>query len=137
MKNGVVKHDNFKILISSETINFRNILAGKLRLEGFEVEFATGGFHMMHILEKFTDYKMVIINEHMHDMSAQEMIGLVRLTKSKQELPILFISKSNNEEDICDMVFTGANEYIVQSSNFNPILERTHKYLQILKANAA
>jgi DNA-binding response OmpR family regulator len=137
MKNGVVKHDNFKILISSETINFRNILAGKLRLEGFEVEFATGGFHMMHILEKFTDYKMVIINEHMHDMSAQEMIGLVRLTKSKQELPILFISKSNNEEDICDMVFTGANVYIVQSPNFNPILERTHKYLQILKANAA
>ena len=137
MKNGVVKHDNFKILISSETINFRNILAGKLRLEGFEVEFATGGFHMMHILEKFTDYKMVIINEHMHDMSAQEMIGLVRLTKSKQELPILFISKSNNEEDICDMVFTGANEYIVQSPNFNPILERAHKYLQILKVNAA
>jgi len=137
MKNGVIKHDNFKVLISSETINFRNILAGKLRLEGFEVEFATGGFHMMHILEKFTDYKMVNINEDMHDMSAQEMIGLVRLTKSKQELPILFISKSNNEEDICDMVFTGANEYIVQSPNFNPILERAHKYLQILKVNAA
>ena len=137
MKNSVIKHDNFKVLISSETINFRNILAGKLRLEGFEVEFATGGFHMLHILEKFTDYKMVIINEDMHDMSAQEMIGLIRLAKSKQELPILFISKNNSEEDICDMVFTGANEYIVQSSNFNPILERTHKYLQILKANAA
>ncbi len=137
MKNSVIKHDNFKVLISSETINFRNILAGKLRLEGFEVEFATGGFHMLHILEKFTDYKMVIINEDMHDMSAQEMIGLIRLTKSKQELPILFISKNNSEEDICDMVFTGANEYIVQSPNFNPILERAHKYLQILKANAA
>lgn len=137
MKNSVIKHDNFKVLISSETINFRNILAGKLRLEGFEVEFATGGFHMLHILEKFTDYKMVIINEDMHDMSAQEMIGLIRLAKSKQELPILFISKNNSEEDICDMVFTGANEYIVQSPNFNPILERAHKYLQILKVNAA
>lgn len=137
MKNSVIKHDNFKVLISSETINFRNILAGKLRLEGFEVEFATGGFHMLHILEKFTDYKMVIINEDMHDMSAQEMIGLIRLAKSKQELPILFISRNNSEEDICDMVFTGANEYIVQSPNFNPILERAHKYLQILKANAA
>ena len=135
--SSIIKHDNFKILIASETINFRNILAGKLRLESFEVEFATGGFHMLHILEKFSDYKMVIINEDMHDMSAQEMIGLIRLAKSKQELPILFISKSNSEEDICELVFTGANEYIVQSPNFNPILERAHKYLQILKANAA
>lgn len=137
MNNGVIKHGNFKIIISSETINFRNILAGKLRLEGFEVEFAVGGFHMMHILEKFTDCKMVIVNEDMHDMSAQEIIGLIRLIKSKQELPILFISKSNSEEEICDMIFAGANEYIVQSANFNPILERAHKYLQILKANAA
>jgi len=49
----------------------------------------------------------------------------------------LFISKSNVEEDICELVLTGANEYVVQTANFNPILERAHKYLHILKVNAA
>lgn len=133
----IIKYDNFKILIASETINFRNILAGKLRLESFEVEFATNGFHLLHLLEKFSDYKMLIINEDMHDMSAQEIISLVRLSKSKLELPILFISKNSDEKDIYNLVFTGANEYIVQTPNFNPILERTHKYFQIFKSIAA
>lgn len=133
-----IKTDAFKILIATEAMTFRNNLASKLRIDNFEVEFATSAFHMLHLLEQEKEpFHMVIINENMHDMSAIEMIGLVRLAKSKQELPILFISKSNDEEDICELVFTGANEYVVQTANFNPILERAHKYLHILKVNAA
>lgn len=135
---GKVKTNSFKIIIAAEAINFRNILAGKLRVDNFEVEFVTGGFHMLHLIEHTEEnINMIIINEDMHDMSAQEMISLVRLSKSKTELPILFISRSSAEADICELVFTGANEYVVQTDNFNPILERAHKYLHILKPNAA
>ena len=133
----VIKLDNFKVLIASEAVSFRNNLAAKLRMESFEVENVTGGFHLLHILEKFSDYKMIIINEDMFDMSAQEMIALIRLTKSKQELPILFISKDNDEDVIYELVLTGANEYIVQTPNFIPILERAHKYHNLFKSNAA
>lgn len=134
----IIKTDAFKIIIATEAIPFRNNLASKLRVDNFEVEFATGGFHMLHLIENMRDQlNMIIINEDMHDMSAQEMIGLVRLAKSKSELPILFISKNNDEAEIRELVLTGANEYVVQTPNFNPILERAHKYLQILKVNAA
>lgn len=133
----VIKYNNFKVLIASELINFRNNLAAKLRMESFEAEFATGGFHLLHIIEKFSDYKMIIIHEDMSDMSARELIGLIRLARSKQELPILFISKNIDEDVIYDLVLTGANEYIVQTPNFNPILERTHKYHNLFKLNAA
>lgn len=133
----IIKDQNFKILIASEAINFRNILAGKLRMESFEVELATGGFHLLHILEKFSDFSMVIINENMHDMSADEMICLIRLIKSKKALPIVFVSKTNDDEIIYDLISSGANDYIVQSANFYPILERAHKYLQNSKLNVA
>lgn len=133
----IIKHQNFKILIASEAINFRNILASKLRMESFEVELATGGFHLLYILERFSDINMVIINENMHDMSADELVGLIRLARSKKELPILFISKKNDDEAIYELISRGANEYIVQSANFYPILERAHKYLQNFKVNAA
>lgn len=134
----IIKSQTFKVLIASENHNFRNILAGKLRLLGpFEVEFATGGFHLLHLLEHKRDYSMVICHEDMDDMSAQEAISLVRLSKTKTELPILFISKNSDEEEICDVIFTGANDYIVQTSNFQPILERAQKYLNQIKANAA
>lgn len=134
----IIKTGAFKIIIATETITFRNNLASKLRLDNFEVEFAIGGFHLLHLLENSKEQlNMVIINEDMHDMSAQEMIGLVRLARSKSELPILFISKNSDEAEIREMVFTGANEYVVQTANFNPILERAHKYLHIFKVNAA
>lgn len=133
-----IKTGAFKILITTEAITFRNNLASKLRVDNFDVEFAMSGFHLLHLLENVKEqWNMIIINEDMHDMSAPEMIGLVRLTKSKSELPILFISKNSDEADIREMVLTGANEYVVQTANFNPILERAHKYLQILKVNAA
>ncbi len=134
----IIKAQTFKILIASENMNFRNILAGKLRMfESFEVEFATGGFHLLHLMENKRDYNLVICNEDMLDMSAQEIISLVRLSKTKTELPILFISKTNDEEEICDMIFLGANDYIVQTTNFQPILERAQKYLNQMKVNAA
>lgn len=80
---------------------------------------------------------MIICNEDMPDMSAAEIISMVRLNKTKSEMPILFISKNSDEEEICDMIFNGANEYIVQSENFKAILERAHKYMSLMKQNAA
>jgi DNA-binding response OmpR family regulator len=57
----------------------------------------------------------------------------VRIHRTKTELPILFISASNTEEEICEMVLNGANEYIVQPNNFQPIVERAKKYFTLLK----
>lgn len=134
----IIKAVTFKILVASENINFRNILAGKLRMLGnFEVEFATGGFHLLHLLEHKRDHNMIICNEDMADMPAHEIISMVRQTRTKAELPILFISKNGDEEEICDMIFNGANDYIVQTANYQPILDRAQKYLQQMKVNAA
>ncbi|MDO9184034.1 MAG: response regulator [Bacteriovorax sp.] len=124
---------NFKILIADENIIFRNNLATSLRLQRFVVEYVTGGFHLMHVLEKDRDCSLIIIHEDMHDMPAAEIILLVRTIFKKPELPILFISKYNDEERICDMIFNGANEYIVKTDNFQAIVERAKKYLAISK----
>ena len=133
----IIKGFTFKVLILSENVSFRNILASKLRLDNFDVEFISGGFHLLNYLEKNRDVDMIIFNEDMPDMSAAEAISMVRMSKTKSEMPILFISKNSDEEEICDMIFNGANEYVVQTENFKPILERAHKYMSIIKQNAA
>lgn len=123
----------FKIIIVAENIQFRNTLASRLRMLGFHVEFANGGFHLLHSLEKHWDFNLIIIHESMNDMPAEEMISLVRIHKNKTELPILFISAENNEEEVCEMVLNGANEYIVQPKTPQPIVERAQKYFTLLK----
>ena len=133
----MISDKNFKIFILSENANFRNSLATRLRLEGFFVELATGGFHLLHVLEIHKNIDMIICNEDMHDMSAHETISLIRQIRAKNDLPVLFISKTGNEDDIYDLILTGANEYIVQTPNLQSIIERANKYFSQKKPHAA
>ena len=119
---------DFKIYILSENLPYRNNLATKLRLEGYNVEFATGGFHFLHILERFGNFmNLIICHDNMHDMPAEEIIQITRLLKTKSELPILYISKDNEEELVCEMILCGANEFVLQSNNMLPVIERVRK----------
>jgi DNA-binding response OmpR family regulator len=137
----IIKGQSFKICILSADKSFKNILAEQLRIENFDVEFADGGFHLLHLIECLKhdgdDYNLIICNEDMNDMPSFEVIDLIRQTKSKTELPILFISKSDNEEAICDMILNGANEYVVQTDNYKPIIDRAQKYSLIHKKKTA
>lgn len=128
-----MEEKHFKILIADENIQFRNTLASRLRLQGFTVELATGGFHILHMLEKSRDYSMLIFHEDMHDMPSAEVVMLIRTTKNKTELPIVFISQDNSEDEICEIILNGANEYVVKSSNFQPIVDRAIKYFNLVK----
>lgn len=126
----IVDEKSFKILIASENQTFRNNLAGKLRIDGFSVEFANSGFHLLHVIEKEI-FHLILLNENMYDMSAFEITSLIRSTKSKQELPVIFISKDKNQENIKDMILIGANEYIMHSPSFAPISDKAKKYFAI------
>ncbi len=128
-----IEEKKFKILIADENIHFRDTLASRLRLQGFTVEFSEGGFHLLHQIEKISDICLIIMHENMHDMPAKEIISLIRTNKPKSALPIVFVSKSSNEEDIREVILTGANEYMVKNPNFQPIVERAQKYFNLLK----
>lgn len=129
----VYEEKNFKIIIADENIKSRDTLASKLRFLGFHVELATGGFHLIHMYEKFFDFNLIIMNEDMLDMSANEMIMLVRTKKNKIELPILYISRHSSEDEICEKILNGANEYIVKTTNFQPIIDRAVKYFTMTR----
>lgn len=131
MKN--IDEKQFKILIADDSIQHRDILASKLRFLGFHVELASGGFHLLHLLEKYWDYSLVILHGDMGDMPAEEMISLVRTSKDKKELPILFISNNGSAEEIGQLISTGASEFVMKSTNFQPIVDRVQKYFTLLK----
>ena len=60
MQNIIEK--DFKIIIAAHTIRFRDTVASKLRMEGFSVESAEGGFHLLHLLEKSSAYSLIILH---------------------------------------------------------------------------
>lgn len=131
----VYEEKYFRILIADEHIDFRNKIASRLRVLGFHVEFATGGFHLLHILEKNWDYNLVIIHDNMADMPAIEIISLVRNNKNKFELPIMFIADKGHKDQLNEIGSSGANDYILKSPNLQPIIDKAIKYFTLQKNN--
>jgi DNA-binding response OmpR family regulator len=128
----IIDEKSFKILVASENQIFRNALASRLRIEGFSVEFTEGGFHLLHLLER-EKFNLIILNENLHDMSGYEVNSLIRTAHSKNELPVIYIAKSKSEENVIEMIGAGANDFIVQSTNFGPVVERIKKYFTAMK----
>jgi DNA-binding response OmpR family regulator len=129
----MIQEKDFKILIADENIKYRDSLGSRLRLAGYNVEFVTGGFHLLHILEGFKNYQLIIIHEDMLDMSAQEIVLLVRTSKTKVELPIIFISQNSDEKATYDMIISGANDYLVKTTNLQSIIDRAQKYFKLIQ----
>ena len=123
-----------KILIADENVQHRNTLASRLRLIGIHVEIASGGFHLLNILENANDFvPFIIMHEDLSDMSALECILLTRTNYDPEKLPILFISRDNSKEKIDEIISNGANEYFVESTILQPIVESIKKFTTQMK----
>lgn len=118
------------VLLATQSQAYRNNLASTLRMQGYKVELAQGGFHLLHLLEnpQGFDIDLIIIHEDLDDMSAYELVSLIRVNKNKTELPVLFISRHDKEEIISEMMSVDTNDFIVQSPAFSPVLSAAKKY---------
>jgi PleD family two-component response regulator len=115
------------LLVDGDT-NRKNNFASRLRVQGFDVELSNGGFHSVHLCEKF-EYSSVIIIGDSHDMSGLEILSLLRSYKKKEDLPIIFINKTTDQEDVLSAFDNGANDYIVYSPKcFSSIVEKLKKF---------
>ena len=128
---------NFNIIIASETPNFRNVLSSKFRMENFDVELATGGFHLLHLLEKEKPVNMIVINCDMPDMSAYEIISMIRESKAKTELPIIYIANSIPTNEIGELISNGLIDFLPHTDNFHPVISEAQKIFQQIKLIAA
>ena len=118
---------NLILLVDGDT-NRKNNFASRLRVQGFDVELSNGGFHSVHLCENF-DYSSVIIIGDSHDMPGLEILNLLRSYKNKEDLPIIFINKTNNQEDVLTAFDFGANDYIVYSPKcYSSIVEKLNRF---------
>ncbi|WP_127718125.1 PleD family two-component system response regulator [Halobacteriovorax sp. HLS] len=119
--------NNLILLIDGDT-NRKNNFASRLRVQGYDVELANGGFHSVHLVEK-QEYFSVIIMGNTHDMPGLEILSLIRNVKTKDQLPIIFVNKTTNQEDVLACFEFGANDFIVYSPQcFNSIIEKLKKF---------
>jgi len=120
-----------QVLLVDGNLQRRNTLSSRLRVSGFVVEAATGGFHALNLNENKT-YNGILVVEDSDDMPGREIIGLMRQQHpDKEKLPILYLGTKGQPEEILDMMNLGANEFVVYSGNFQVLLDKLKLYLKM------
>ncbi|EQC52521.1 response regulator [Bacteriovorax sp. DB6_IX] len=117
-----------KLLIIDSKASRRDTLASRFRLQGFYVELSNSGFHSLSQIEKY-DFDSVVIQGNLFDMSAIELIGLMRGVFRKDELQIIYVDKKASQEEILELYKLGINEFIVYSEKiFGSLLDKIEPF---------
>lgn len=86
-----------RILLIDNDLKNRNNLSSRLRMQGYQIEAATGGFHALHLLEK-KNYELILIYRDMEDMPGLEIASMTRSIDGYSDSPIIYFTKQFNEE---------------------------------------
>lgn len=102
-------------------------LSSRLRMQGFTIDVATGGFHGIHLMEK-NHYHLVLMIDDMNDLSTGETVSLIKTTASKKQIdvPVMVMRSTGKELDQDEI------EYI-KRENVSKIYAWQHEFRSVLR----
>lgn len=100
---------------------------------GYSTELCSSGFQAIYLLEQSANlrksYAIVLILGESEDMPGREVLLLARqVNESKQKLPILYINKDRDPDEILQIIKEGANDYIVEGQSDSQIVAKIQKF---------
>jgi len=107
-----------KILIIEDSRTTAEYIEDILIKEMYSTNIATTGKQAFDFLEKI-DFQIVLLDLELPDISGIEILKVIRLKKSQQQLPIIVLSATTDEQEIEKVLNLGANDFI--SKPFTPI----------------
>lgn len=116
---------NRAILIIDENPGRKTTLSSRLRMQGYTIDVATGGFHGVHLAEK-NRYNLVMLIDDMEDMPAYETLGLIRSRHDSASLPIIIMRSKGNELD-------GHEKRFIKNENANAVIEWQDEFHSVIR----
>lgn len=116
------------LLLDNETEHNHDFIQ-KVRVAGYDLDIASEGMQCLSMVES-TDYFAVILVDNSVDMSAKEVLLLIRNSYPKSILPIIYVSTKTNKdkEDVLDIIINGGNDYMTGGIENPQILEKLGRY---------
>jgi len=114
------------VLIVDDDPEIRRLIAGFIRVEGFEVELAEDGREMDGILERVRPD--VVILDLM--LPGEDGLSICRRLRSDRNVPILLLSAKGDETDRVVGLEIGADDYVVKPFSPRELLARIRALLR-------
>jgi adenylate cyclase len=109
------------ILVVDDIEANRDVLARRLRREGFRVAVAAGGRRALQMLAK-DDFDLLLLDLMMPDLNGFDVLTRLKADERLRQIPVIMISALNDAEGVIRCIEAGAEDYLPKP--FDPVLLR-------------
>lgn len=110
--NNLETNQKIKILVVDDSKTMRNMYQDLLDIHNYHVLTAEGGQQALEVLEQQPDIKLITVDYNMPEMDGIELVKQIRKTHSKEKIPIIGISSSDDKWMSAIFIKSGANDYL-------------------------
>lgn len=120
------------ILIVDDVMNNIKVLGSILKKEGYSTAFAMEGKDALNTLKNLTP-DLILLDLFMPEMDGLEVCETLKKQSKYQNIPIIFITASKEQESLLEAFEKGASDYITKPFSKPELLARVKTHLTIKK----
>jgi diguanylate cyclase (GGDEF)-like protein/PAS domain S-box-containing protein len=124
------------LLVVDDDENNRDLLARRLRRDGYAVICACGGAEALEAARR-SPVDLVLLDNMMPGLSGLEVLQQLRLAQSAADLPVIMVTAQTGSEDVVRALEAGANDYVTKPIDFAVAAARIRAQLQRKSAEHA
>ncbi len=111
-----------KILVVDDEKDLCEILQFNLENEGFEVDTAHSAEEALEM--ELTEYKLILLDVMMGTMSGFKMASILKKENETKQIPIIFLTAREKENDMLTGFSIGADDYISKPFSIKEVIAR-------------
>lgn len=122
--------EDFLVLIVDDLHQNLKIVGNLLNEVGYSTTFATSGKQALERIE-ICEPDLVLLDLMMPEMDGLEVCKILKANPSHQEIPIIFLTASQEQEHLLDAFNSGAVDYITKPFSKPELLVRVKTHLML------
>lgn len=118
-----------KVLVVEDEKNIALTLKMSLESEGYTVKIATNGLDAIQVAQEYKP-DLIFLDIILPKVNGYLVCEALRQEIDTKNIPVIFMSAKNQEEDIKKAYEIGGDEYLIKPFSYEQIKELTKKYLK-------
>lgn len=120
--------NDYRILVVDDEEDLCEILKFNLENENYIVDVAYSAEEALKL--DLTKYNLLLLDVMMGEISGFKMANILKKDKSTENIPIIFVTAKDTENDICTGLNIGADDYISKPYSIKEVLLRVKAVLR-------
>ena len=133
-KHGKIRTEDFqdfagvKLLVAEDNIINQKVISGLLKNSGIEITMADDGQVALDILEKNSNFDLILMDAHMPRVDGFEATRIIRNTPTYEDIVIVALSGDIAVDDIRKMNEAGMQEHLEKPLNMDSFYDILYAY---------